>query len=57
MGRETVGNHAQAERYRLTGNDSRGTPLQIDLWYTRDREWLALESRMPDGRRLRYSLE
>lgn len=57
MGRETIGNHDQAERYRLTGNDSRGTPLQIDLWYTRDREWLALESRMPDGRRLRYSLE
>jgi hypothetical protein len=57
MGREAVGSHDQAERYRLIGNDRRGTPLQIDLWYTRDREWLALESRMPDGRRLRYSLE
>lgn len=57
MGRESIGEHEQTERYRLTGRDARGTPLQIDLWYTSEREWLALESRMPDGRRLRYSLE
>jgi hypothetical protein len=28
--------------------------LQIDLWYATTREWMALESRTPDGRRLRY---
>lgn len=30
-----------------------GTPADASA----TREWLALESRMPDGRRLRYSLE
>lgn len=57
MGRESIGNRHHAERYRLLGADASGARLQIDLWYTSDREWLALESRLPDGRRLRYSLE
>lgn len=38
-----------AERYRLTGKD-----IDIDLWYTRDKQWVALESRVDDGHRLRY---
>jgi len=38
-------------RYRLTGED-----LEIELWYSRDREWLALESVTESGRRLRYEL-
>lgn len=42
-GREEV-----AERYRLTAKD-----LDVTLWYTRDRQWVALESRV-GGRLLRY---
>jgi len=42
-----------AERFRLIGGGR--TPLEIDLWYTPAREWVALESRTPEGRRLRYS--
>lgn len=42
-----------AERYRLLGAGP--APLEIDLWYTATGDWLALESRTPEGRRLRYS--
>ena len=52
MGRETVAGQP-ADRYRLLGTGS--TPLQIDLWYTPDRDWLALESLTPEGHRLRYA--
>jgi hypothetical protein len=38
-------------RYRLTG-----TEIEIDLWYSQDGEWLALESVTDGGRRLRYEL-
>ena len=38
-----------ALRYRLTGED-----INIDLWYTRENEWVALESEVEDGRLLRY---
>jgi hypothetical protein len=57
IGQESIAGHEQADRYRLVGNDASGTALQIDLWYSPAREWLALESQMPDGRRLRYSME
>ena len=52
LGRETIGGQS-AERYRLLGSGS--TPLQIDLWYTAARDWVALESRTPQGRLLRYA--
>jgi hypothetical protein len=52
MGREVIGGQ-QTERYRLLGSGR--TPLQIDLWYTEARDWLALESVTPEGRRLRYA--
>lgn len=44
-----------AERFRLIGGGK--TPLEIDLWYSPARDWLALESRTPEGRTLRYSKE
>jgi hypothetical protein len=44
-----------AQRFRLIGSGQ--TPLEIDLWYSPAREWLALESRTPEGRTLRYSKE
>jgi hypothetical protein len=54
LGPESAGQHRDAQRYRLLG-DAGGQPLQIDLWYSAASEWLALESRTPDGRRLSYS--
>ncbi|HEU5133875.1 MAG TPA: DUF6134 family protein [Steroidobacteraceae bacterium] len=56
LGRETLAGR-QTERFRLIGEVANGAPLQIDLWYSPAQEWLALESRTPDGRRMRYSLE
>jgi len=51
MGRELLGGQ-QTDRYRLLGSGR--TPLQIDLWYTAARDWVALESLTPEGRRLQY---
>ncbi len=45
------GDTVAANRYRLTGED-----LEIELWYSQDDEWLALESAAKGGRRLRYEL-
>ena len=52
LGRDTIDGQS-AERYRLLGSGT--TPLQIDLWYTPARDWVALESRTPQGRLLRYA--
>jgi len=52
LGEENIpvmGRTIPTERYRLTGQG-----VQIDLWYTRDQQWVALESSTGDGRRLRY---
>ena len=43
------GSMETALRYRLTGEN-----IDIDLWYTRDSEWVALEFEIEPGRRLRY---
>lgn len=40
-----------SQRYQLTGEN-----IHIDLWYTHDKQWLALESRIEDGSILRYQL-
>lgn len=40
-----------AKRYRITGPKN-----PIDLWYSQTDEWLALESTVAGGRRLRYRL-
>jgi hypothetical protein len=42
-----------AERFRLVSGGK--TPLEIDLWYSPARDWLALESRTAEGRTLRYA--
>ena len=52
MGRDVIGG-VPVDRFRLLGSGD--TPLQIDLWYTASREWVALESLTPEGRRLNYS--
>ena len=52
MGRDEIAGQP-TERFRLLGNAR--TPLEIDLWYTAARDWVALESRTPEGRVLRYT--
>jgi Family of unknown function (DUF6134) len=52
MGREVLDGQ-QTERFRLIGRGRE--PMEIDLWYTPARDWLALESKTPEGRRLRYA--
>lgn len=52
MGREVIDGQ-QTDRYRLIGRGK--SPLEIDIWYTPARDWVALESLTPEGRRLRYA--
>ena len=54
IGNETLthkGQTVDAKRYRL-----RGENLQIDLWYSNDDHWLALESLTEGGRIVRYAI-
>ena len=55
MGEEKIslrGTQTPAKRYRITGPKH-----PIDLWYGSDRSWLALQSTLESGRRLRYQLK
>jgi hypothetical protein len=52
MGREVMAG-TLTDRYRLISSGR--TPLEIDIWYTPARDWVALESLTPEGRRLRYT--
>jgi hypothetical protein len=45
------GEQRAAYRYRLAAGE-----LRLDLWYSTDHEWLALESEVRGGRKLRYEL-
>jgi len=45
-----------ARHYQLNGKDSDGKLININLWYNSDNKWLALESRLDNGRSLRYQL-
>ena len=54
LGEERIavrGAQVSAARYRISGSKH-----PIDLWYSAEREWLALESTVQGGRRLRYQL-
>jgi len=54
IGNETMthkGKETEAKRYRLLGKN-----LQIDLWYSSDDHWLALESLTEGGRIVRYEM-
>ena len=46
-----LGEEVMARRYRLSGEN-----LQIDLWYSEDDHWLALESVTESGRIVRYAM-
>ena len=55
LGEEKItvrGAPVQAKRYRISG-----TKNPIDLWYGTDNSWLALQSTLESGRRLRYLLK
>jgi hypothetical protein len=49
--REVRGELMPSYRYRLEAGQ-----IKLDLWYSTDREWLALESEARGGRTLRYEL-
>ena len=54
IGNDTVRHNGEdviARRYQLKGKD-----LQIDLWYSVDDDWLALESLTEGGRVVRYAI-
>ena len=40
-----------AQRYRFIARN-----MQVDFWYSDNNEWLALESTVKAGRKLRYEL-
>jgi hypothetical protein len=46
------GNPVAAQHYSL-----RTAHFGIDLWYSSQGEWLALESQLENGRTLRYEIE
>jgi len=48
---EVRGEQRPSYRYRLAAG-----ALSLDLWYSTEREWLALESEVQGGRKLRYEL-
>lgn len=55
LGEESIavrGATQRALRYALETRDFR-----IDLWYSPDKEWLALESRTDGGRKIRYLIQ
>jgi len=55
LGTETInvrGAPTPATRYRITGPKH-----AIEVWYTKDGEWVALESVVQGGRRLQYRLQ
>ena len=54
ISRETLavkGKEIPAVRYRLQARN-----LELDIWYSDDQQWLALESTVKGGRKLRYEL-
>jgi hypothetical protein len=42
----------EAQAWRIKARD-----MQIDLWYSEDNQWLALQSPTEGGRLLRYELQ
>jgi hypothetical protein len=55
LGPDTVqlqGEPVPSQRYRLNAG-----AIVIDLWYTLDQQWLALESKLQSGDKLRYVAE
>jgi hypothetical protein len=54
LGEETIlvrGRPTTTQRYRLSGPG-----IAIELWYAGDRDWVALESKVANGRLLRYEI-
>lgn len=45
------GEEISAQRYRLIAKN-----MELDIWYSDDEQWLALESTVKGGRKLRYEL-
>jgi hypothetical protein len=55
LGKETLQTQQppiKTTRYQLVGDD-----IKIDLWYTQDNQWLALQSTTENGSLIRYQLK
>ena len=55
IGKDTLNLNNQdieSEHYRILGKN-----IEIDLWYSNDKHWLALQSKTEDGYLLRYELQ
>ncbi|MCW8935466.1 MAG: DUF6134 family protein [Gammaproteobacteria bacterium] len=50
-------NLIDTKRYQLQGKDEKGIDIDISLWYNKNNHWVALESRLENGRILRYQLK
>jgi hypothetical protein len=48
---EVKGQKVPALRYHLVAKE-----MELDIWYSTDQQWLALESTVKGGRKLRYEL-
>lgn len=54
VGTETIGVNGEkqrTDRYRV-----RARGVDVNIWYTQDKRWVALESTVKGGRRIRYEL-
>lgn len=54
VGSETIGvngTEQRTDRYRV-----RARGVDVNVWYTQDKQWVALESTVKGGRRIRYEL-
>ena len=45
------GREVETRRYRVHAKN-----MELDIWYSRDQRWVALESTVKGGRKLRYEL-
>lgn len=60
MGNETIqvkGRPIEATHYKLMGALAGKNKLNIDLWYNKNNEWVALKSTTPEGYEINYKLK
>lgn len=60
IGNETIqvkGRPTEATHYKLMGALAGKNKLNIDLWYNKNNEWVALKSTTPEGYEINYKLK
>ena len=59
IGSEVIQVKSQAvlsERFQISGKDKQGLDIEIDLWYSENKQWLALRSKLENGSYLHYRI-